>query len=103
MFCVLFVARSSNKKYANISWTAHRIFHLQSFYDLMLNIFEYKCKACDGQRGFKLSEQEDSGLRSGHNVIYNLYCDNCDELLLANYESSPRVTVNVTHTGNNTK
>ena len=63
----------------------------------MMNIFAYKCKQCTAQKGFKWVENNNSGFKSGHSVIFNIYCDNpdCNALLYENYQTSPRVTVNI--------
>ena len=91
------VARESSTKYQYISYTAHRILHYQSFYDFMKRILDYKCTKCDGQRGFNCIENNESGVKSGHSVVFNIHCDNpkCNALLYKTYESSPRVSVSI--------
>ena len=97
LLCVSYdcTAREEITRDEHISYTSHRIFHLQSFYDFMKTTFQYKCTKCNDQKGLKWVENHKSGLKTGHTVVFNIHCDNpkCNTLLYKNYQTSPRVTV----------
>ena len=79
----------------NRSSTAHRILHWKSFHEFQARILEYKCKKCEKQKGFVWKEIKNHNLSTGHNIIYEIRCDNqqCNAILVEYYESSPRVQV----------